>query len=125
MEPYGEETERYLRDFRPRAIRELELAPRPRRILWRPLAVAATVAVCAGGLFWFVHRELTRSKGAANVQAFKVAVKSQGQYRTSLALTMLALEDNNRFETVLAQESRRSLPRFQGDQSALKVLAKD
>jgi hypothetical protein len=83
------------------------------------------VAVCAGGLFWFASRELRLSKEAANVQAPEVSVTSEPQYRTTLALTTLALADNERFETLLAEESRKSLPSFQGEQSTLKVLAKD
>ncbi|MGB7848170.1 MAG: hypothetical protein WBL63_21345 [Candidatus Acidiferrum sp.] len=125
MGPYDEETERYLKEFRPKEIRELEFTPQPRTTLWRRLAAAAAVAVCTGGLIWFAHRELTRSKEVANVQVPNVGVASQRQYPTTLALTMLALADNHKFEALLTEESRKSLPRFQGEQSTLKVLAKD
>jgi hypothetical protein len=125
MGPYDEETERYLKEFRPLAIRTLDVAPQSWNVVWRRLTVAAAVAVCAGGLFWFVRRESTLSKEAANVQVSKVVVTSEPPYRTALALTTLALADNKRFETLLAEESRKSLPNFQGEQSTLKVLAKD
>ena len=125
MAQYDEETERYLKEFRPLAIRALEVAPQARKMLWRQLAAAAAVAVCVGGLFWFAHRETRLSKEVANVQAPKVGVTSERQNRTTLALTKLALADNERFETLLVEESQESLPSFQGEQSTLKVLAKD
>ena len=122
MAPHGDEMESYLKEFRPKAIRKLEVATQRQNIFWRRLAA---VALCAGGFFWFARRELTRSKEAANVQALKVGVTSQRQYRSTLALTKLALADRDKFETLLAEESRKSLPGFQGEQSTLKVLAKD
>jgi hypothetical protein len=125
MGPYDEETERYLKEFRPQAIRALEVAPQSWNLVWRRLTAAAAVAVCAGGLFWFARRELTLSKEAANIQVPKVGFTSELQYRKALALTTLALADNKRFETLLAEESRKSLPSFQGEQSTLRVLAKD
>jgi hypothetical protein len=125
MALYDEDTERYLQEFRPQAIRELEVAPRQRKVSWRRLTAAAAVVVCAGGIFWVAWRDLKHSNQAANVQTPKVSITSQRQYRTTVALTKLALSDNEGFETLLAEESRKSLPNFQGEQSALKVLAKD
>jgi hypothetical protein len=40
-------------------------------------------------------------------------------------LTKLALEDDHRFEAKLAAESRLVLPGFQGEQSMLRVFAKE
>jgi hypothetical protein len=122
MGSYDQEMERRLKEFRPQAIRALEVAPHPRKMLWRRMTAAAAVAVLAGGLFWFARREVRLSKEAANVQAPTVGERP---YRTTLALTMLALADNERFDTLLAEESRKSLPSFQGEHSTLKVLAKD
>jgi hypothetical protein len=125
MASHDDEMERYLKEFLPKAIRKLNVATHRQNIIWRRLAAAAAVALCAGGFFWFAQRELTRSKEAANVQAHKVDVTSQRQYRSTLALTKLALTDRDKFETLLVEESRKSLPGFQGEQSTLKVLAKD
>jgi hypothetical protein len=125
MAPYDEDTERYLNEFRPQTIRELEVAPRPGNVSWRRLAAAAALVVCAGGIFWFARSESKHRNQSANVQAPKVSITSQRQYRTTAALTKLALSDNEGFEILLAEESRKSLPNFQGEQSALKVLAKD
>ena len=125
MALYDQDTERYLQEFRPQAIRELEVGPRHRKVSWRQLTAAAAVAVCAGGIFWVACRDLKRSNEAANVQSPKVSITSQRQYRSTAALTKLALSDSEGFETLLAEESRKSLPNFQEEQSALKVLAKD
>jgi hypothetical protein len=125
MGPYDEEMERYLKEFRPQPIRALEVAPYPRRTLWRQLTAAAAVAGCAGGLFWLARHELRLSEETANVRAPNVNVLKERRSRTTLALTALALADDEKFEALLAEESRKSLPSFQGEQSTLKVLAKD
>jgi len=125
MDPHDEKTERYLKEFRPVAIRKLEVTARPRGVLGRRLAAAAAVAVCAGGLFWFARRDSKRSKETAHIVAPTEAVTGQRKYPTTLALTALALADSEQFEALLVEESRKSLPRFQGEGSSLKVLAKD
>src|SRR5882724_415033 len=125
MALYDEDTESYLNEFRPQTIRELEVAPRQRKVSRRQLTAAAAVVVCAGGIFWVTCRELKHSNEAANVQTPKVSLTSQRRHRTTVALTKLALSDNEGFETLLTEESRKSLPNFQEEQSALKILAKD
>jgi hypothetical protein len=125
MAPYGDEMESYLKEFQPKAIRKLEVATQRQNIFWRRLAAVAVVALCVGGGFWFARRGSTRSKEDANVQALKVGVTSERPYPTAFALTRLALADSDKFESLLAEESRKSLPGFQGEQSTLKVLAKD
>ena len=125
MGPHDEETERYLKEFQPQAIRGLQFTPKVSVLLWRRLAAVAAVAACAGGLFWFSLRESTRRKEGAITQAHKLVVVSQQQPPSTLALTSLALEDDKKFEALLDEESRKSLPRFQEEHSALKVLARE
>jgi hypothetical protein len=125
MGPHDEETERYLKEFQPQAIRELRVAPQVRTLLWRRLAAAAAVAACAGGLLWFSLRESTRRKEGAITQAHMTLVVGQQQHLSTLALTSLALQDDKKFDAILDEESRKSLPSFQRERSALKVLAKD
>jgi hypothetical protein len=117
--------ERYLREFRPRAIRSLAVAPQSRNVLWRRLAAAAAIAACAAALFWLQRRELRFSRPTANVQPTTFAVRSERQSRTTFNLTTIALMDSKNFDALLAEESRKSLPNFQEEQSMLKVLAKD
>ena len=125
MGPHDEETERYLRGFRPRAIRPLEIAPKVEHVLLRRLAVAAAVTVFAAGTLWFAHRETRRRRASANPQTTMENVTRERQYPSSLALTRLALEDSEKLDSVLADQSRHVLPLVQGKESTLKVLAKD
>jgi hypothetical protein len=125
MDPHDDEMERSLKEFRPRAIRALEIAAGARSILLRRLAAAAAVALLTGGLLWFAHRKAARLQETANVQPAKVNVRIERRYASTLALTRLALADNEKLETILAEESRKTLPTVRGVQSTLKVLAKD
>jgi len=125
MGPFDDETERYLKEFRPRAIRALEVLPKTRNILSRRVATAAAVTLLAGGLLWYANRNATRLRQAANVQPSGVNVPTNSRYESTLALTRLALTDNAKLEAVLSEESRKVLPTVQGEQSMLNVLAKD
>ena len=124
MDPY-EETERYLREFQPRAIRPLEVSPKVRNALSRRLVAVAVVTFFAAGTAWYLHRETPPKRVTTNVLARKESATSEKRYASSVALTRLALEDNEKLEAILADESRKLLPAFQGEQSRLKVLAKE
>jgi hypothetical protein len=124
MGPHDEETERYLKEFQPQAIRELQFAPEAGTLFWRRLAAGVGAAACAGGLFWFSLRESSRRKEGA-AQAHKTAVAGQQRHLSTLRLTSLALEDERKFDAFLDEESRKSLPRLEEEDSTLKVLAKD
>jgi hypothetical protein len=125
MGPFDDETERYLKEFRPRAIRALEVLPKARNILSRRLAAAAALTLLAGGLLWYANRNATRLREATNVQPADVNVPTNSRYESTLVLTRLALTDNAKLEAILSEESRKVLPNVQGEQSMLKVLAKD
>jgi hypothetical protein len=125
MGPFDDETERYLKEFRPRAIRALEVLPKTRNILSRRLAAAAALTLLAGGLLWYANRNTTRLREATNVQPADVNVPTNSRYESTLVLTRLALTDNAKLEAILSEESRKVLPNVQGEQSMLKVLAKD
>src|ERR1700730_5339753 len=114
MHSYDEETERYLREFRPRAIHPLQIPAKAGNILpWR-LAAAAVLVLLVGGLLWFTHREAARPHEAANVRPTEGNFRSEPRFASTLALTNLALEDNEKLESLLADESRKSLPTVQG-----------
>ena len=125
MDPHAEQTERYLKKFRPRAIRELQVSPQSKPLLWRRWAAAAVLAGCTGGIFWFSIRESTRRKEGAITQEQKTVVIGQQHHLSTFAMTSLALQDEKKFDAFLDQESRKSLPRLQGEHSSLEVLAKD
>jgi len=125
MDPFDQETERYLREFQPRAIQPLEVGPKDKNTLSRRLAVVALLVLLAGTLLWFAHREAARPKEAANIRPEKENVARGRRFPSALALTRLALEDNEKLDSVLADQSREVLPTVQGKQSMLRVLAND
>jgi|SRR5579862_650000 len=125
MDRHDEETERYLRQFRPRAIRPLALAPKAGKMLLRSLAFAAAVTLFAAATVWFAHRETMRRTETARLQSAIANNTGVQRYVTTVELTRLALNDNEKLDEILAEESRQALPAVQGKQSTLRVLAKD
>jgi hypothetical protein len=89
------------------------------------LVSAVALAACVGAISWFGLRGSIRRKERAIIQAQKPVVVGQQQHSNTLALTDLALQDEKKFDALLDEESRKSLPKFQGEHSALKVLAQD
>lgn len=125
MDPFDQETEGYLREFQPRAIKPFRVEPKGKNIFARPSAVVAVMVLLAGVSLWFAHRELSRPKVAASIRTAQKTVARERRYPSTLALTRLALEDNEKLESLLAEESRRVFPAFQGKQGTLGVLAND
>ena len=126
MNPPDDEMERYLRQFQPRAIRALELAPKVGLALrWRLAVAAAGLALLAGCILWVTRRDAHRLPPTLNVRANKANGAGERQLESPLALTRLALSDNDKLESLLAEESRAELPSLQGEQSMLRALAKE
>ena len=125
MDRHDEETERCLREFRLCAIPPLAFAPKTVDISLRRVAVAAVVTIVAAGTIWFAHRETTRRIEAAKLHSAMSDSASGHCYATTVELTRLALEDNEKLDAILAEQSRRELPSFREKQSTLKVLAGD
>ena len=125
MEKHDEETERYLREFQPRAIRGLESDSPSRNFRLRGLAAAAAIAVAVGISLWYGHREMRGVKEEMVSRPFQLPIVKWPRNRNTVVLTRLAMEDNEAFEEFLTWESRRVLPNFQGDPSALRVLTKE
>src|SRR6267142_6426832 len=124
MGPHDEETEHYLEEFQPQAVRKLQIVAQAGTSLWKRVAAAAAIVVCVGGALWFSRHEFKRSQVGAN-RASMLTVADKRQPRSTLSLTVIALEDGKKFETLLTDESRISLPDFREEQSTLKILAKD
>jgi len=120
-----DELERYLSEFRPRAVRPLELPRRAARTWIIPRAVAAVVLVCAGVGLWYARHGSSTPSLSVN-PATDVIDTPAAMVRTNpFSLTKLALEDEQRFEAQLDAESRQVLPSFQGNQSSLRAFAKE
>ena len=119
-----ENLERYLGEFRPRPVRPLEI---PRRIetaqLW---LVAAAATIFVGGVaLWYLLPETRGTMDAPAMQQVRSGTGLRQSNLNAIALTRLALEDEAHFEEFLVDKSRRVLPSFQGENSALRVLTKE
>jgi hypothetical protein len=124
MGTHDEEFEKYLSEFRPRAVRTLEL---PR--LWaqagpRWLATAAVLLICAGSGLWY-GRRAERRVSPASEQIGHSGKTIRAARPSSFSLTKLALNDDAQFQAELAAESRMVLPNFQDPKSTLRVLIKE
>lgn len=124
MENHNEEMERYLKQFKPRAIRPLPDSTT--FALWTRRSAAAAVLVLAGGLsFWLMHRgtKVAPSLLIASEAQPSGAGTNENEPVNTLQLTKLALQDDRKFDAVLSTASRKVLPRLQGNQSTLRILA--
>ena len=115
MDRRDEQFEAFLREFQPRRPRALPVVTRAGLVWVRRLAAAAVVLVAVGISFLALSRKLS----APN------ATKREGSNLSPAALTRLALEDPARLDAVLDSSPRSVLPRFDGKNSALRVLAKE
>jgi len=123
---HNEGLEKYLSEYRPRALRPLQLPGEQRPMTWsKKLGVAAAVLIplCAGGGLWYGLRPKTCSAPVA-VKVVQIATVAQRR-PTSFTLTKLALQDDGKFQAELAAESRLALPNFEGERSTLQVFAKE
>ena len=119
-----EEVERYLSGFQPRPVRSLVVCPRNQRV-W-PLWSVAAVAIIVGGIsFWYLRQETTVTKHAPTVQQVWPSSAVLQDNLNAIALTRLALENDERFEKFLSDKSRTVLPGFQGENCAFRALAKE
>jgi hypothetical protein len=121
---HDEEVERYLAEFKPRRVRALEV-PGNKQV-WSLRLVAAAVMFIVGGLsLWYQWQETKGVKDAPSSRHVLPTTAVRVSNLNGIALTRLALEDNEGFEALLADRSRTALPSFQGEDSTLRVLAKE
>ncbi len=117
--------EKYLREFRPRAMRPLETA-RSVSIPWKGwLAAAALVLFSATGGLWYGRHNSSVPGAGVKPETFKAEARVEQRKTNTILLTKLALEDPKRFEEELEADSRRELPDLQGARSTLRVLTKE
>jgi hypothetical protein len=118
------ELEKYLSEFRPRQVRPLEMS-KPVTSQWSGrLAAAAVVLLSVTAGLWYARHPWKTPLGA-HQPVSRLDSRVEGARPNTIALTRLALENENEFEVELAAESRTVLPDFQGQQSTLRVLAKE
>lgn len=115
--------EQYLREFQPRAVRRLEFERTASRMKWRRLAAAAVVLLALGTSVWLA--QLNSGKAHTSTQEETQGAHGQQGELNNLQLTRLALDDEEKFNEVLAERSRRILPPMNGERNSLRLLAKE
>jgi|SRR6516165_10779868 hypothetical protein len=127
MDPHDEQFESFLREFQPHRPRPLPVTGsyRPKWIFRVAAAVLLTFAL--GTSMWLLRREHTpHNSQQITKNTPTIAGSPAAQFPLSpISLTRIALEDPSRFDAALANASRHELPNFQGDESTLRVLAKE
>ena len=121
---HDEEVERYLAEFKPRRVRALEV-PGNKRVWPLRLVAAAVIFLVGGSSLWYLRQETQGVKDALSGRHVLPTTAVRASNLNAIALTKLALEDNEHFEALLADRSQTALPSFQGENSTLRVLAKE
>lgn len=123
MQQHDEEIEQYLKEFTPRAIRPLEDERRSHDLWPRRLAAAALIVVAGGFSLWFTLREAKTAPLKPPVSELQHGIPDGNKPVSTFLLTKFALEDEERFDAALTDESRRVLPNMQGQKSTLRMFA--
>ena len=121
---HDEEVERYLAEFKPRRVHALEV-PGNKRVWPLRLVAAAVIFLVGGSSLWYLRQETQGVKDALSRRHVLPTTAKRASNLNAIALTKLALEDNEHFEALLADRSQTALPSFQGENSTLRVLAKE
>ena len=122
MQQHDEELEQYLRKFQPRTVRRWEVREQAGSPWRLRLAVAAVVVLTASVSLWYAQRKTAKP---SNHVAHAVRASASVPHLSTPALTKLALDDSDAFDALLACQSSAVFPSMQGEQSALRVLAKE
>jgi hypothetical protein len=138
----NDDLEQYLKGFQPRSIRPLAVpgegvmaservmarrATTPGQVEdpWlRALTMAAMVVLAGSFALWYGARQTAKGTEAAAIRDIRPNEIRPAMRISTVALTRLALDDSQAFDALLARESQTMFPGMQGNQSALRVLAK-
>jgi hypothetical protein len=121
---HDQEMEQYLRGFQPRAVRSLKMDRPAEENHWRRLAAAAVVLFAVGTSVWYAQVNWPKVRENTRPQAVQGNWVQQRKLN-NLQLTRLALTDQEKFNEVLAEQSRESLPNLRGERSTLGALARE
>jgi hypothetical protein len=127
MEKHDHELENFLREFAPSQPRALPDLAAASPWNWQRFAAAAVLTLACGGALWFSQSRHDPGADRTSRQPLtQNSVASPGDLvMSTVYLQRLALEDPAQFEAALAAASQNTLPRFDGPNSSLCVLAKD
>jgi hypothetical protein len=127
MENDDEQFEKYLEEFQPRRPRALPDQAVPRIIWRRRLAVAAVVAIALGVSVWSA-RQRPASQEPLEVGHDRPArdeKQSEAPALSRMALTRLAVENSLGLDAALEVAQKNALPRFDRENSVLRILARE
>jgi len=127
MDPHDEQFESFLREFHPRHPRPLPVtdAHRPK---WMFRVAAAVLLTLASGIsFWFLSRKLAlpTNQETARSKSPGPPLQMPLSKLSTATLTRLALEDPSHLNALLDSSAPSHLPRFDQQNSALHILAKE
>ncbi len=125
MVMHDEEVEQYLSEFQPRPVRALRVPTQNERVWTLRLVAAAAVVLVCGISLWYLRQETKGAKDTLSRPHVLPTTPVRTANLNAIALTKLALEDNEHFEALLTDRSQTALPSFQGENSTLRVLAKE
>ena len=121
---HDQEMEQYLRSFQPRAVHPLKMDRPAEENQWRRLAAAAVMLLAVGTSVWYAQVNWPKVRENTRPQAVQ-SNRVQQRKLNSLQLTRLALTDQEKFNELLAEQSRMVLPNLKSEQSMLRVLAQE
>jgi len=124
MENHDQKFEEFLREFQPSRPQALPEVPIANTWNWQRLAAAAIVIFACGSGFWFAGSHHASSPAPTSQQSTAQPVHVTLIMSTAY-LQRLALEDPAQFDAALAVAAQTTLPRFDGPNSSLGLLAKD
>ncbi len=122
-----EKFEAFLREFQPRPPAPLRMESRPGTFAFRRLLAAAVVILAASASWWLAARRpnRTQSPDVKSPTRSSPVPPAMAEPSSLLEWTRLAQQDPRQLDAVLDAASRKLLPGFQGNASALAPLAKD
>jgi hypothetical protein len=127
MDSHDEQFESFLREFHPHRPRPLPVTGSHRSKWIFRIAAAVLLTFALGTSLWLLRRKhvLYPSQQIAK-DTFTKPNSPAGRLTLSpISLTRIALDDPSQFDAALANASRYELPNFQGEESTLRVLAKE
>jgi len=119
--------EAFLRKFEPRSPRPLPQAETLSRSWPRLAASAALILAVGGASLWIGRHHMRANRTDSQPSALSVSGVAPNQQEpiSTITLTRAALDNSPEFDRAMDDMAWRSLPRFDGKDSMLRVLAKE
>jgi hypothetical protein len=119
--------ESFLREFHPRRPRALPVSTSVAPVSARRLAAAAVVTISLATSLWLLLRALThhQTRLVDGQQAAASAKQPVREPLSTIALTRLVLENPKGLDAALPVTRENRLPRFDRQNSVLRVLAQE